>query len=63
MKKIFFLLFIFLNFSNSIANEFKLEKVLDKFKKPWSLSFIDESNLLLTEKSGNLYHYNLNKKK
>ena len=51
--------------------DFKLEKVLSGdnmpegwiFKNPWSISFIDSINLLVTEKSGVLYHYNLNNNK
>ena len=64
MKKIFviFIFFIFY-FSNSIANEIKFEKILGNLNQPWSLSFIDEKNILFTEKSGKLYYYNLNSKK
>ena len=31
--------------------------------KPWSLSFIDEENIIITEKSGKLYTLNLKIKK
>tara|TARA_B100001029_G_scaffold121511_1_gene101044 strand:- start:869 stop:1933 length:1065 start_codon:yes stop_codon:yes gene_type:complete len=63
MKKTFFIFIIFINFSNLFANEIKFEQILSKLKQPWSLSFIDEKNILFTEKSGKLFHFNLNNKK
>ena len=63
MKKIFFIFIFFFYFPNSFANEIKFEKILGKLNQPWSLSFIDEKNILFTEKSGKLYHYNLSSKK
>ena len=64
MKKIFFLFIFLFNFPYLFANEIKFEKILTTLKQPWSLSFVDEKNLLITEKSGKLYHFNLiNKKK
>ena len=62
MKKIYIFIFFFLSF-NLYAQEIKLEKIVDSFDKPWSLSFIDEENIIITEKSGKLYTFNLKNKK
>ena len=40
-----------------------MEKIISGLKKPWSLSFIDENKIILTEKSGKLSILNLNTKK
>ena len=58
MKNIFILIF-FLIFSKSNAFEIKLEKIVDDLDRPWSLSFIDQNNIIFTEKSGKLYNLNL----
>ena len=62
MKKIFIFLFLF-NFSNLYSSEIKFEKIFDNLNKPWSLSFIDEDNVIITEKTGKLLALNLNEKK
>jgi len=62
MKKIFISIFFFISF-NLYAQEIKFEKIVDSFDKPWSLSFIDEENIIITEKSGKLYTLNLKNKK
>ena len=62
MKKIYIFIFFFLSF-NLYAQEIKLEKIVDSFDKPWSLSFRDEENIIITEKSGKLYNLNLKNKK
>ena len=62
MKKLFIFIF-FLISSNICASEIKLEKIVDSLDKPWSLSFIDEKNIIITEKSGKLYTFNLKNKK
>ena len=62
MKKFIFFLFLLI-YSNSYASNIKLEKVFDGLKKPWSLSFIDNENIVLTEKSGSLFTLNLKIKK
>ena len=49
MKKLIIILFFF-GFSNLYALEIKLEKTVDSLKKPWSLSFIDQDNVVITEK-------------
>ena len=62
MKKLIIILFFF-GFSNLYASEIKLEKTADSLKKPWSLSFIDQENVVITEKSGKLFTLNLTDKK
>ena len=62
MKKLIIILFFF-GFSNLYASEIKLEKIVDSLKKPWSLSFIDQENVVITEKSGKLFTLNLTDKK
>ena len=61
MKKFFIFLLLF-KFTNTYASEFKLVKVYDGLNKPWSLSFIDSSNIILTEKAGKLLTLNLKNK-
>ena len=62
MKKTFLSLLIYFTFSYSYSSEIKLIKILDGLNKPWSLSFIDETNILITEKPGNLLVVNLKDK-
>jgi len=61
MKKLI-IFFLFL-FSHANAENFKLEKIIEGFEKPWSLSFIDSQNIIVTEKPGNIKFVNLNEKK
>ena len=60
MKKIF--LIYLLLFTNLSADEFKLEKIVQGFDRPWSLTFLDNQNLLITEKPGNIKFVNLKEK-
>ncbi len=62
MKKILIFLFFF-NFSILNGSEIKLEKIIGGLSKPWSLSFINQENIIFTEKSGKLFTLNLNTKK
>ena len=62
MKKITIFLLFFV-FSNLYASEIKLEKIAEDLSKPWSLSFIDQENVIITEKSGKLLTLNLRNKK
>ena len=64
MKKIisFFLLFV-LSFEGLYGSELKLKELFRNLDKPWSLSFINNDNIILTEKSGNLVHLDLIGKK
>ena len=51
MKKLIIFLFLFI-FSNSYSSEIQFEKIFDDLNKPWSLSFIDKENVIITEKTG-----------
>ena len=62
MKKLIFFLFLF-NFTNLFSTEIKLEQISDDLNKPWSLSFINNENVIITEKSGKLFTLNLKNKK
>ena len=61
MKKLVILFFFI--FSNLYASEIKLEKIVDGLKNPWSLSFIDQKNIVITEKAGKLFILSLVDKK
>tara|TARA_A100001011_G_scaffold369728_1_gene425352 strand:+ start:130 stop:1191 length:1062 start_codon:yes stop_codon:yes gene_type:complete len=61
MNKLFIFLFLF-NFSNLYSSDIKFEKIFDDLNKPWSLSFIDKENVIITEKKGKLLTLNLNNK-
>ena len=60
MKKI--LIIFFLLTTNLNASNFKLEKIIKGLDSPWSLSFIDDQSLYITEKPGNIKLVNLNSK-
>ena len=60
MKKL--LVIFLLLFTNLSADDFKLEKIIDGFSSPWSLTFVDNQNLLITEKPGNIKFINLKEK-
>ena len=60
MKKVIIILFLLC--TNSNADTFKLERVIKGLDSPWSLSFIDNQNLLITEKPGKIKNINLNDK-
>ncbi len=63
MRKILFFLLLYLIPSNSLFSEIKLEKTFDDLNKPWSLSFIDNENVIITEKSGRLFTFNFSNKR
>ena len=64
MKKIILILLIyFTQFINLSSDEPKLEEIIKGLKNPWSLSFINNEEILVTEKSGNLLKINLINKK
>ena len=58
MKKIILIIY-FLWFSNLFGLEVKLEKIVEGMNKPWSLSFINNTSLIYTEKKGKLFHLDL----
>ena len=60
--KIYYLIIIFIfNFSIANAEDFKLIKIIDGLKSPWSLSFINQNEALITEKSGNIIYIDIQK--
>ena len=61
MTRIIIVLFIFFC-TNLKATEFNLKKILN-LNEPWGSSFINENELLITEKSGIIKIINLKKKK
>ena len=61
MKKIFIIQFLL--FTNLSAADFKFERIIKGLSSPWSLTFIDNQNILVTEKPGNIKFINLNEKK
>ena len=56
---IFLVLFIV---TNSVAEKFNFKKIID-LKGPWGSTFINNKELLITEKSGSIKLINLNTKK
>jgi glucose/arabinose dehydrogenase len=64
MKKIIFFFLIYLaQFLNLSSSEPKLQELVKGLKSPWSLSFINDENILITEKSGTLLKINLTNNK
>ena len=60
MKKVIIILLLLC--TNTNADTFKLERVIKGLDSPWSLSFLDNQNLLITEKPGKIKNINLNDK-
>ena len=48
---------------NIFANEPKLDQIINGLDNPWSLTFVNNDKMLITEKSGNLLLVNLSNKK
>ena len=66
MKKITSLLIIiFIQTLNLKAEDFKLNQIFSGLDTPWSLTFINQNEILISEKSGQIILINLenNKKK
>ena len=61
MKKLFIIYILLL--TNLSADDYKLEKIIEGLDSPWSLTFINSQNLLITEKPGNIKFVNLKEKK
>ena len=61
MKVLIF--FICLIWSGSTwSDNFKIVKIMEGLKSPWSLTFVDGSNILITQKSGELLYGNIKNK-
>ena len=58
MKKIILIIY-FLSIANLFGFEAKLEKIVEGMNKPWSLSFIDQKSIIITEKKGKLFDLDL----
>ena len=64
MINLIILIFIYLvQFLSLSSDEPKLEELIKGLDSPWSFSFIDNKNILITEKSGNILKINLINKK
>ena len=59
--KIIFILLIFIFPSISIAENLNFKKIVD-LKDPWGSTFVDENNILITEKGGFIKLVNINNK-
>ena len=55
------IIFFFLNVNFLYSEEIKLTKITEDLKSPWSLFFINQNEALITEKSGNIIYFNLEK--
>jgi len=63
MKKFLSLIFLLLIFSSaSFSKNYKFQKLVD-LKNPWGSSFINNNELIVTEKSGKIKVVNINSKK
>ena len=64
MKKIIlFLIIILIQTLNLNAEDFKLNQIISKLGTPWSLTFKNRNEILITEKSGKIILVNLKDKK
>ncbi len=62
MKNFFISIFLILNvFSSSFAENLKFEKIVD-LNDPWGSAFINDNEIIITEKSGNIKIININSK-
>ena len=63
MKKIiFFLIIILIQTLNLKAEDFKLDQIISGLNSPWSLSFKNQDEILITEKSGKILFVDLKNK-
>ena len=59
MKKIIFFIFLsLLIISKSFSENFKLEKIIS-LNEPWSSSFVNKDEIIITEKSGRIKIINI----
>ena len=63
VKKFFFLIFFILFFSsNSFSQDYNFKKLV-KLDGPWGSSFLNDNELIVTEKSGKIKIINVNSNK
>ena len=64
MKKLILIIYLFIiQTFQVLSNEQNLKEILNGLDSPWSISFINENKVLVTEKSGNLILADLKNKK
>ena len=62
MKRFFILFFFIVFFSNISYANYEFQKLVN-LKDPWGSTFVDENNLILTEKNGSIKLFNIKSKK
>ena len=62
MKKIIFLIIILFQTLNLKAEDFKLNQIISGLNSPWGLTFKNQNEILITEKSGKILFVNLKNK-
>ncbi len=63
MIKVILVFIIYIQSNYLISGEPKLKEIISGLDSPWSLSFIDTNNVLITEKSGEIFLGNLKSKR
>ena len=64
MRKIIFILIFFMIQTLNLRSEsLKLNKIISGLNSPWSFTFINKNEILITEKSGQILLVNLNHSK
>ena len=58
MKKFVQLIVLFCFINNIYSNELKYELVVDKLEVPWAFVFLPDNSILITERKGELIHFN-----
>ena len=60
VKKYFLLIIFFLLFaSKSYSNNYTFTKIIDQLDEPWGSSFINNNEIIITEKSGKIKIVNI----
>ncbi len=62
MKRIFILFFFIVFFQNISYANYEFQKLVN-LKDPWGSTFVDENNLIITEKNGSIKLFNIKSKK
>ena len=62
-KRLVILFFFYSFISSVIAEEFKLAKIVDFKDSPWGSTFVNDEEILITQKSGKIFLINLANKK
>ena len=57
--QIIILFFALLIPHSTIAQPFQVEQIGPSLKNPWGMDFINDREILITEKRGNIYHINI----